>query len=66
MLKDNERYCEGCRQKLPAMSKLSRATLPQEDAGQSGWTGDLNNDGTVTIDLCLRCQIERAERLKLR
>jgi hypothetical protein len=64
MLRDNERYCERCGQKLPGKSKMSRMTLAEDEARANGWSGDTNGDGTLTIDLCMGCQIERSERLK--
>jgi hypothetical protein len=53
MLREDGRYCDGCGQK---MSK--------EESREYGSTAAENADGTVTIDLCLGCRIQRAERLK--
>ena len=64
MLRENERFCDGCTQKLPPMAKLGQQTMTKEEAREYGSLAEENADGTVTIDLCLGCRIRRAERLK--
>jgi len=64
MLRENERFCDGCTQKLPPMAKLGQQTMTKEEAREYGSVAEENADGTVTIDLCLGCRIRRAERLK--
>jgi len=66
MLRENERFCDGCAQKLPPMAKLGQQTMSKEEAREYGSTAPENADGTVTIDLCLACRIRRAEMLKAR
>jgi hypothetical protein len=64
MLRENGRVCDGCSQKLPPMAKLGQQTMSAEEAREYGSTAEANADGTVTIDLCLNCRIQRGERLK--
>ena len=56
--------CVGCDQPLPSMSKLNKQAVPEKGAAAKGWTGSRNGDGTVTVSMCLQCQIERSERSK--
>ena len=53
--------CVTCHQPLPSMSKLTEQVIPQEEAT---WDGTRNGDGTVTVSMCLQCQIDRAEQSK--
>jgi hypothetical protein len=53
--------CVICHQPLPANSKLTTASVPAEEAVQNGWNGHDNPDGTVTVGMCLRCQIDRSK-----
>jgi hypothetical protein len=64
VLRDQERFCDGCGQKLPAGSRLAQQMVPKDEAKQLGATGNENADGTVTIDFCLDCRVKRANRLK--
>jgi hypothetical protein len=64
VLRDDQRFCDGCGQTLPARSKLSQQAVSKEEAAEHGVTGTENTDGTVTIDLCLDCRVKRANRLK--
>jgi hypothetical protein len=64
MLKSNGRYCDGCGQKLPPGSRLSLQAVSKEEAEGLGAAGVKNPDGTVTIDLCLNCRVQRANRIK--
>lgn len=52
--------CVICHQPLPRNSKLTTASVPPEEAAQNGWTGHKNADGTVTVGMCLQCQIDRS------
>lgn len=61
-----QRKCVSCGQVLPPMSKMSRVPLPAAEVRENDWPGELNQDGTVTVDLCMQCRIVRAERLKNR
>jgi hypothetical protein len=38
--------------------------VSKEDADALGAAGVENADGTVTIDLCLNCRVQRANRIK--
>ncbi|HEY6390505.1 MAG TPA: hypothetical protein VIX89_04465 [Bryobacteraceae bacterium] len=65
MLKDGGRFCDGCGQKLPPQSMLSRQTMSKNEATELGVAAlDENADGAVTVDLCLNCRVQRANRLK--
>ena len=64
MLRDDGRYCDGCAQRLPASAKLGQETMTLEEARAFGSAAPANPDGTVTIDLCLACRIQRAEKRK--
>jgi hypothetical protein len=56
--------CVECRQPLPGMSKLTKQVVPEEEAAEKHWHGTRNEDGTITVSMCLQCQIDRAEHLK--
>ena len=65
MLREHERFCDGCGQKLPPQSKLSQQKMSKDEATQLGVAVMTENpDGTVTVDLCLNCRVQRANRLK--
>lgn len=38
--------------------------MPREEAAAMGAAGVENADGSVTIDLCLNCRVERGNRIK--
>ncbi|HYL73909.1 MAG TPA: hypothetical protein VEU96_06865 [Bryobacteraceae bacterium] len=64
MLRDQERFCDGCGQRLPARSKLGQQIVSKDEANQLGAAGSENPDGTVTIDFCLDCRVKRANQIK--
>jgi len=64
MLRDQERFCDGCGQKLPPHSKLSQQAVPPKEAAAMGASGEPDADGNVIIDLCLNCRVKRANRIK--
>jgi hypothetical protein len=64
MLNDPDRFCDGCGQKLPATSKLSSQVVSNTEAAAYRSGAQQNPDGTVMIDLCLQCRVNRANRLK--
>jgi hypothetical protein len=64
MLKNDGRYCDGCRQKLPPGSRLSLQAVSKDEAEALNAAGVENADGTVTIDLCLNCRVQRSNRMK--
>jgi len=43
---------------------LSLQAVSKEEAETMGAAGVQNADGTVTIDLCLNCRVQRANRIK--
>jgi hypothetical protein len=58
--------CAVCHQPLPRNSKLTLASVSREEAEQNGWTGHENPDGTVTVNMCLQCQIDRSNSRTMR
>jgi len=56
--------CIMCHQPLPRNSKLTVTFVSSEEAVQNGWTGESNQDGTVSVPMCLQCQIERSKHRK--
>jgi hypothetical protein len=64
VVKNDGKYCDGCGQKLPPGSRLSLEVMPKQEAQALGVPGVENADGTVTIDLCLNCRVQRANRKK--
>jgi RNA polymerase subunit RPABC4/transcription elongation factor Spt4 len=57
-----QRACVNCKNLLPSASKMSRLAVPSDEAASKQWLGDSDDDGTVIVDMCLQCQIERSER----
>jgi hypothetical protein len=58
--------CVRCYQPLSPNSKLALASVPQEEAVQNDWSGQKNPDGTVTVGMCLQCQIDRSQNRTMR
>lgn len=61
MALSEQRTCVSCHQPLPPRSKLTLATITREEGERNGWTGQQNSGGTVTVDMCLQCQIDRVK-----
>ena len=49
---------------MPAGAKLGYETVPLEEARKYGSDAPADENGMVTIDLCLACRIRRAEKRK--
>ncbi len=58
--------CVQCEQPIPPMSKLADYVVPDSEARGRNWPGKPNPDGTVTVRMCIQCQIQRAEAAKQR
>jgi hypothetical protein len=58
--------CVKCGQTIPGASKLADFVLPSSEALARDWSGKLNPDGTITVKMCIQCQINEAEALKQR
>lgn len=58
--------CVQCEQPIPAMSKLAELVVSEGEAREQNWPGKSNPDGTVTVKMCIQCQIQRAEAAKQR
>ena len=63
-----ETLCVVCGQKLPSVSKLTRREILVEEAEEKGWHGEssaeLERGGVIEVQMCMQCQIDRAEALK--
>lgn len=60
----DQNVCVGCGQRLSATSKLTKLSISAQEAMERGWEGAGNEDGTVTVHMCLQCQITRSNRAK--
>ena len=60
-LSGKQRSCVACGQVLPKGSKLTSYRASGAEAVREGWRRQDNGDGTVTVDMCLQCQITRAK-----
>jgi hypothetical protein len=58
--------CVQCGQTIPGTSKLADVAMPESEARERNWQGTPNPDGTVTVKLCIQCQVNRAEASKQR
>ncbi len=54
-------HCVVCHQPLPRNSKVTLVSVPREEAEQNWWTAYEKPDGTVIVDMCLQCQIDRSK-----
>ena len=61
---NKQRSCVRCGQSLPSMSKLTQQRVANNEADELHWTGERNPDSTVTVDMCLQCQITRSQKAK--
>jgi len=65
MLKDGERVCDVCGDKIPKGQKYRKSMMPAQAAALLSSTDDpdliptwtVNDDGTVTMDICLTCTV---------
>jgi hypothetical protein len=64
MQKEDGCHCDGCGQRLPAGAKLGHETVSLEEARKYKSDAPADENGMVTIDLCLACRIRRAEKRK--
>jgi hypothetical protein len=56
-----QRACVNCGKLLPSASKMTRSAVSSVEATSKQWAGDKNNDGTISVDMCLQCQIARSD-----
>jgi hypothetical protein len=47
---------------LPSASTMSRTVVASTEAAANQWSGEDNADGTVSVNMCLQCQITRSVR----
>ncbi len=65
MLKDNVRVCDVCGEEIPKGQKFRKSTMSTRAANLLSESGDpdltptstVNDDGTVTMDICLTCTV---------
>lgn len=65
MLKDGGRVCDVCGEEIPKGQKFRKSTMPAHAATLLPATDDpdliptwtVNDDGTVTMDICLMCTV---------
>jgi hypothetical protein len=71
VLKDADRLCDVCRRQIPAgseyrrrtMASLAAALLALGDEAAADPTFVVNDDGTVTMELCLACSPTEGEQI---
>ena len=72
MLKDAQRICDVCGEHIPKGKNYRRISMRAETAALLSALDDLNlvptwsvnDDGTVTMELCLDCTISMSSRQK--
>ena len=64
LLAGEQRSCVCCGKALPWASVMTQQSVSKAEAQQRAWPGREKPDGTVTINMCLQCQIQRSERRK--
>ena len=65
MLKERKRMCDVCGEHIPQGTHYRKSTMPAEAAALLSAPGDpdliptwtVNDDGSVTMDICLECTI---------
>ena len=65
MLNNGDRVCDVCGEALPTGQKFRKSTMPAHAATLLAATYDpdltptyaVNDDGTVTMDICLTCTV---------
>jgi hypothetical protein len=45
---------------------MTQYNVSVQEANDNRWAGRENSDGTVAVDMCLQCQIDRSGRQKHR
>ncbi len=58
--------CVQCGKTIPGMSKLAEHVVSASEANERNWACRANLDGTVTVRMCIQCQIQRAEATRQR
>ncbi len=64
LIAGEQRSCVCCGKSLPWASVTTQPSVSKAEAQQFNWPGREKPDGTVTINMCLQCQIQRSERRK--
>jgi hypothetical protein len=64
MAPNEQRSCVVCEQPLPMKSKFAQAEISRDEAERHGWQGETNAKDTVTVPMCLQCQIDRSKAQK--
>jgi len=65
MLKEHKRICDVCGEEITSGTKYRKSTMPADAATLLATADDpdliptwtINADGTITMDICLECEI---------
>ena len=65
MISENGRFCDVCEEEIPKETKYRKVSMKPEAAALLGAFGDpeliptstKNQDGTVSMDICLTCSM---------
>ena len=63
-MSDQASCCVQCGQPLPGISKMTNLVVSPEEAEERNWSGIANPDGTLTVKMCLQCQMVRSAQAK--
>jgi len=58
------RKCVRCGKPLPGSSKMTEEEVAASEARENGWIGSAAGADSLTVAMCLQCQIARAEQRK--
>jgi hypothetical protein len=61
---EEQRKCVRCGKPLPASSKMTEEEVAVSEARGNGWTGRGCGADSLTVAMCLACQIARAQERK--
>jgi hypothetical protein len=57
---EQPRACVRCGQPLLRASRMDRSTVTKAEVQSKQWRGEEQANGSIEVDLCLQCQIDRA------
>jgi hypothetical protein len=64
VLGGDQRSCVCCEKPLPWASKTTRRVVTEAEANDNQWPVQRHLDGTLSVDMCLQCQIARSDQQK--
>jgi hypothetical protein len=59
-----QRVCVRCGKLLPGSSKMTEEKVTAAEAQEHAWAGRAAGEDAVMVEMCLQCQIVRAEERK--